>query len=129
MNYLVSSLPVGSKRVQFSVLAIWAGTEMCEDDSEAAIQDKLKITLGTDLFNATHFQEDWFPKILDAFTGTSACLSMCWLKAVGGGWTTSARMHESVLLPFVFGCFGCRDEFCHYLSCPILWQLAKEALT
>ena len=53
---------------------------------------------------------------------------MCWLKAVGGGWTTSIRMHESILLPCVFGCPDCPDEFRHYLICPILWQLAKEAL-
>ena len=59
---------------------------------------------------------------------TSSYLSMCWLKAVGGGWTTSVRMHESVLLPCVFGCLDCRDEIRHYFTCPILWQLAKEAL-
>ena len=28
----------------------------------------------------------------------------------------------------MFGCLDCRDEFRHYLVCPILWQLAKEAL-
>ena len=53
---------------------------------------------------------------------------MCWLKAVGGGWTSSIRMHEAVLLPCIFGCLDCRDEYRHYLTCPILWQLAKEAL-
>ena len=67
-------------------------------------------------------------QILQAFSGASSYLSMCWLKAVGGGWTTSVRMHESVLLPCVFGCFDCRDELRHYLVCPLLWQLAKEAL-
>ena len=67
-------------------------------------------------------------KLLHAFSGTSSYLSMCWLKVVGGGWATSVRMHESVLLPCVFGCLDCRDEVCHYLTCPILWQLAREAL-
>ena len=47
---------------------------------------------------------------------------------VGGGWTTSVGTHESVLLPCVFGCLDCRDEIRHYFTCPILWQLAKEAL-
>ena len=37
-------------------------------------------------------------------------------------------MHESVLLPCVFGCVDSCDEFRHYLTCPVLWQLAKEAL-
>ena len=84
--------------------------------------------MGADLLNVIRFQEDWFPKLLKAFSGTSSYLSMCWLKAVGGGWTTSVRMHESVLLPCVFGCLDCRDAVRHYLTCPILWQLAREAL-
>ena len=37
-------------------------------------------------------------------------------------------MHESIILPCIFGCVDCRDEFRHYIVCPILWQLAKEAL-
>ena len=32
------------------------------------------------------------------------------------------------LLPCVFGCLDFNDEFRHYLTCPILLQLAKEAL-
>ena len=27
-----------------------------------------------------------------------------------------------------FGCIDSKDEFDHYLTCPILWQLAKAAL-
>ena len=37
-------------------------------------------------------------------------------------------MHETVILPCIFGCIDCRDEFRHYLICHIIWQLAKEAL-
>ena len=44
------------------------------------------------------------------------------------GWTTSSRMHETVILPCIFGCIDCKDEFRHYMICPIIWQLAKEAL-
>ena len=75
------------------------------------------------------FRKIGSPKLLHAFAGTSSHLSMCWLKAVGGGWTTSVRMHESVLLPRVFGCLECKDELRHYLTCPNLWQLAREALS
>ena len=110
------------------MLAILAGCEMCEDDLANAVQDKLKIALGAASFGAIRFQEDWLPKILQTFSGTNSYLSMCWLKAVGGGWTTSIRMHEAVLLPCIFGCLDCRNEYRHYLTCPILWQLAKEAL-
>ena len=37
-------------------------------------------------------------------------------------------MHEGVKWPCVFGCTDCKDEILHYLQCPILWQLAREAL-
>ena len=32
---------------------------MCEDDLDSAVKDKLKITLGSDLFSVIHFQEDF----------------------------------------------------------------------
>ena len=38
-------------------------------------------------------------------------------------------MHEATLLPSLFGCTDAKDEFRHYMTCPILWQLAKEALS
>ena len=38
-------------------------------------------------------------------------------------------MHESVIWPCVFGCIDCEDEILHYVQCPILWQLAREALS
>ena len=128
LNYPHSSLPVGSKGVQSSVLAIWSGSQMCETTLASASKDKLEITLGSGSFSAIRFQEDWLPKILASFAGNNSYLSMCQLKAVGGGWTTSVRMHELVLLPCVFGCPDCCDEFRHYLICLILWHLAKEAL-
>ena len=37
-------------------------------------------------------------------------------------------MHEDVLAPCVYGCSDCKDTFCHYLECPVLWQLAREVL-
>ena len=45
-----------------------------------------------------------------------------------GGWTTSTGMHEANLLPCIFGCTDAKDEFRHYSTCTILWQLAEEAL-
>ena len=129
LDFPVSSLPPGSKGVQSSVLSILSGSEMCENSLAVSIKDKLKVTLGEDSFAAILFQEDWLSKIISAFANTNSYLSMCWLKAVGGGWTTSVRMHESICLPCVFGCLDCLDEFRHYLICPILWQLAREAVS
>ena len=73
---------------------------MCEDDLANAVQDKLKIALGAASFGAIRFQEDWLTKILASSAGTNSYLSMCWLTAVGGGWTTSIRMHESAFIFF-----------------------------
>ena len=54
---------------------------------------------------------------------------MRWLKVIGGAWTTTTRMHELNKWPCVFGCIDCQDEFRHYMQCPVLWQLAREALS
>ena len=52
---------------------------------------------------------------------------MVWWKTVCGAWTTSHRMHEADQLPCIFGCTDAKDTMCHYMICPVLWQLAREA--
>ena len=62
-------------------------------------------------------------------------------------WNTTFRMHEDKLWPCIFGC-GCGSGFTgaalsldesrldpsesdttlHYMSCPVLWQLAREQI-
>ena len=114
--------------MQSAVLAILSGTEMCERSLAVSLEAKLKVTLGADSFSTIRFQDNWLAKVRATFASTNSYLSMCWLKAIGGGWTTSVRMHESISLPCIFGCLDCLDNLQHYLVCPILWQLAKEAL-
>ncbi len=41
------------------------------------------------------------------------------------GWATSARMHEEVVLPCLFGCSGKTDDLIHYLQCPHLYALCN----
>ena len=74
-------------------------------------------------------QDDWFPKIQEIFKGVSSFLRMCWLKAIGGAWTTTWRMHEPIKWPCICGCTDFLDEIQHYMLCPILWQLGGEALS
>ena len=109
------------------MLRILAVGETCNGKLEEELIKKLRISLGG-LFDTVQFQPNWLGLIKTAFEESNIFLRMCWLKAIGGGWTTSTRMHESVSLPCIFGCVDCRDEFRHYIICPILWQLAKEAL-
>ena len=74
------------------------------------------------------FQRNWRNAIEQLFAGISTYLCMCWLKAIGGGWTASTRMHEATPLPCISRCMDAKDEFRHYMTCPILWQPAREAL-
>ena len=58
------------------------------------------------------------------------------VRSLCNGWATSYRYHEAILLPCVFGCnLMCpinlnadmpRDEFKHYLGCPILWRIVAD---
>ena len=96
-------------------------------DLEKELIKQLRISLGG-LFDTVVFQPNWLGSIREVFEGSNMFLRMCWLKAIGGGWTTSSRMHEPIVLPCLFGCIDSKDEFRHYMICPILWQLVKEAL-
>ena len=94
---------------------------------EQEITKKLRVSLG-EHFDSVIFQPYWLSQVKQVLEEANIFLRVCWLKAIGGGWTTSTRMHESIALPCIFGCCDCLDEFRHYLICPILWQLAREAL-
>ena len=71
LAYPLSSLPVGSKGVQSSVLAILAGSETCEQNLDSACLSKLKVTLGAEMFATIRLQEDWFAKIRACFSNTN----------------------------------------------------------
>ena len=127
LTYPLSSLPQGCNGVQGAVLRMLAESETCHKYLEIEIKKKLKISLG-EMFDSVVFQAGWLNQVKLVFEESNIFLRVCWLKAIGGGWTSSTRMHEATALPCIFGCLDCRDEFRHYLICPILWQLAREAL-
>ena len=51
---------------------------------------------------------------------------MC-LKTFPNCWPTSYRSHESILLPCIFGCTGCKDDLKHYIVCDPLWMAVCTA--
>ena len=69
--------------------------------------------------------------------------SMCVVKTLVNSWTTSARMHEDLVLPCIFGCGSSphpdalmvissgptkpADTLAHYMVCPILWDILMSA--
>ena len=51
---------------------------------------------------------------------------LCWLKTATGGWCTGVRLSSVKERGCIFGCAEVRDELCHYLQCPHLWNFARE---
>ena len=49
------------------------------------------------------------------------------MKTASGGWNTTLRMHESILYPCIFGCNRESDNMNHYMLCPSLWSIVREA--
>ena len=59
---------------------------------------------------------------------SSPFIKLCWLKTACGGWCTSVRLSTFEDRPCIFGCGETRDELCHYLQCPLLWQFALDSV-
>ena len=127
-NYPISRMPSCYKGIQSAVYKILTINESCADLSRGVV-DKLRITFPISEFGIIPMQDDWFPKLEELFKTVNSFLRMCWLKAIAGAWTTTRRMPESIKWPCIFGCTDCSDEIRHYIQCPILWQLAREALS
>jgi len=128
IDYPISSMPSCYKGIQTAVLKILSLDESCAVLSNS-LYDKCLVTFPSDSCGNICKQVDWFPKIEELFKTVNSFLRMCWLKAIAGAWTTTCRMPEPIKWPCVFGCVDSRDEIRHYIQCPVLWQLAREALS
>ena len=51
---------------------------------------------------------------------------MCWLKYVAGAWSIGVGLQTHRGRGCILGCKDTRDELCHYLICPALWQMARD---
>ena len=78
------------------------------------------------MISDTFVDFQWLTTLIHAMQEVKIHCRMVWWKTICGGWTTSHRMHEVDQLPCIFGCTDSKDSLCHYLICPILWQLARE---
>ena len=112
---------------QSAVLSILKSKEQCKDISVAVAQ-KAVITLGEDVSSHLKLKASWFLGLKQVLESGNLFLRVCWLNAIAGAWCTTIRMHDFVKWPCIFGCEGERDEFRHYLVCPVLWQFAREFL-
>ena len=70
----------------------------------------------------------WFTGLHHELMKQTPYIKICWLRSISGAWCTSTRLKSVQGRPCIFGCTDTRDEFTHYLQCPILWQLARSSL-
>ena len=92
------------------------------------LASKARITLTPEVASTIVMNRCWFEDLLPVLHSCKILLRVCWLKAITGAWTTSIRMHDGPPWPCIFGCLDARDEFNHYMLCPILWQLVREQI-
>ena len=95
-------------------------------DMYKELHKKLKITLQPIV--PFEMPVVWYEDLLNCIKNERPYIKLCWLKTACGAWCTASRLSTYKNRPCIFGCEGERDEMCHYLQCPILWQLASEAL-
>ena len=113
--------------IQASVLEILKVKDRVEDFTRA-MSYKATVTVGQAWASSIHLQADWFNNLRELLLETPLFLRVCWLKAITGAWCTSTRLHSREHCQCIFGCTDAKDEFRHYLLCPILWQFPREFL-
>ena len=123
-EYPAASFPTNYKSLQGAALNALS-KEVVVSDMYSELHKKLKVTLQP--IAPVHIPINWFGDVQKCLSDTTPYIKLCWLKTVGGAWCTSVRLSSYENRPCIFGCTDCRDELCHYLQCPLLWQLASGA--
>jgi hypothetical protein len=119
------SFPSSYKSLQSAALHALA-TEQQVTDMYSELHKKAKITLQP--IAPFSIPVQWYDELKQCLKYVKPYIKLCWLKTVCGAWCTASRLSTLENRPCIFGCEGVRDELCHYLQCPILWQLALEAI-
>ena len=69
-----------------------------------------------------------FDQIFQVLRRVPRHIAMTWVKTIGKGWATSARLHSAELLPCIFcGAVRC-DNLLHYINCPALSAWIREKM-
>jgi hypothetical protein len=126
LDYPRTPLPSCLRSIQSATLVMFSISEK-SPDLVASLITKLCVTLGRGDHDVLFVDTNWFEKLCQLFQHAPIFLRVCWLKAFIGGWCTSSRLHTGANWDCIFGC-NARDEFRHYIECPVLWQFAREHL-
>ena len=125
LNYPASTFPSKYNSLQSAALDVLSFEEKCGDMS-IELYKKARVTLVP--FQIRCIPDNWYDSILRCLSVSPIFVRMCWLKSISGGWCTSVRLHSLEDRGCIFGCFDSRDEFCHYIICPVLWCFARDTL-
>ena len=91
------------------------------------INDKLKVLSAVEGLPENSFTNEHFREFSRDLIKLPSSIKTCFFKTLLNSWYTSRRMHETVLLPCIFGCDSEDDDLRHYLSCDPMWTLAASA--
>ena len=100
--------------------------EVIVPDMYRELHNKLKTTLQP--IAPFEIPIQWYDNLHKCLCEASPYIKLCWLKTACGGWCTSVRLSTFENRPCIFGCTHVRDELCHYLQCPLLWQLVNNKI-
>ena len=126
VSYPSTPFPSNFKSFQSAAMSALSSGLKCKDLA-VHLYIKLAVTLKS-LYPDGDLPQNWCGATLECLSGVSSYIKMCWLKSVAGAWCTGVRLQTHRGRGCIFGCKDTRDELCHYLMCPALWQLARDTL-
>jgi hypothetical protein len=126
VSYPSSPFPSNFKSFQSAALSALSSGLKCKDLA-AHLSTKLAVTLKP-LYSVEDLPRQWGRATIECLSSVSSYIKMCWLKSVAGAWCTGVRLQTHKGRGCIFGCVDTRDELCHYLICPALWQIARDTL-
>ena len=85
LNFPRTSVPSVYSGIQSAVIRILQPVTSVRD-MPGELLEKLKVTLGDDLFGTLVFDLDWFTNLESILEQAPIFLRVCWLKAAAGAW-------------------------------------------
>ena len=102
------------------------GTQAKASNIGVELHKEVEVTLQP--YAPFDIPNQWWEGLHGVLMSETTYIKNCWLKTACGAWCTGVRLSSFQNRPCICGCEDSRDELCHYLVCPALWQLALHTL-
>ena len=122
LDYPAVSFPRAFKSFQSAALS---ALSIENKVSSLAVEMHEKVNFTLQPFAPFDIPFFWWEGLYSELMKVTPYIKTCWLKTACGAWCTSTRHASFQDRPCIFACEHTRDELCHYLVCPILWQSAR----